>query len=183
MEGAHKFLRRAWNWVLESKDVTSVSDPLVERAHHQLIQKVTERLEAFKFNVVVSAFMEFMNEVSALQNKKIDSKTLEDFLILLSPLAPHFSEELWLELGHRDSIFKEKWPIADPKWLASQVMSIVIQVNGKLRANIEVPKDLSKDEIIKQACSHPNVQKYLEGKKMVKEIYVPGKLVNLVVQG
>ena len=185
VEGVHKFLRRAWNWILSSKErLGKESDPVIQKERHLLIKKVTERMESFRFNTIISAFMEFMNEVSHpdYENKKVDQETLEDFLILLSPLAPHMAEELWQELGYKDSIFKATWPTYETKWIETATMTLVVQVNGKLRANIEVDKNLSEAKIKEEVRRHPTIQKHLEGKQLVKEIYVPGKLVNLVVR-
>ena len=185
IEGVHKFLKRAWAWVQASKEKASQhTDPEILRHLHDLIKKVTERLEGFKFNVIVSAFMEFMNEVSHPKNetKAIDQKTLETFLVLLSPLAPHLCEEAWHDLGHKDSIFKAHWPTYDPKFLETQTMAIVVQVNGKLRANLEVDKTASPEDIKVKAKADARIQKHLEGKTLVKEIYVPGRLLNFVVQ-
>ncbi|HBQ20440.1 MAG: leucine--tRNA ligase [Deltaproteobacteria bacterium GWA2_38_16] len=185
IEGVYKFLRRSWQWFFQKKENLSPrAHDAIEREKHLLIKKVTERIESFKFNVIVSAFMEFMNAVSRLEAESyaVDQKTLEDFLILLSPLAPHMAEELWEELGHKTSIFKAQWPTVDSKWIETTTMTLVVQVNGKLRANLEVDKNISEAEIKELAKTHPNVIKHLEGKHVVKEIYVPKKLVNLVVR-
>ncbi|MBI3018997.1 MAG: class I tRNA ligase family protein [Deltaproteobacteria bacterium] len=187
IEGVHKFLKRAWMWFFEAKETIVLSQephPLLEREHHKLIKKVTERMESFKFNTIISAFMEFMNEVSRYNYKEtcVSIELLADFLILLSPLAPHMAEELWAELGHKDSIFKTKWPVYDPQWIETTTVTLVVQVNGKLRANIEVDKTLSESQIKEEVHRHPTIQKYLEGKELVKEIYVPGKLINLVIK-
>ena len=183
--GTFKFLKRAWNWVLTSQERLSESaDPSMERQRHTLIKKVTERLEAFRFNVVVSAFMEFMNAVGSPQHqsKAVSRAVLDDFLILLSPLAPHIAEELWQRTGHEPSIFRARWPQWDSQWLATEKMALVVQVNGRLRANIEVDPGLSVDEIKHLARDHDNVKRHLEGKKIIKEIYVPKRLINFVVR-
>ena len=185
IEGVHKFLRKAWNWVLTAKEkLGKESDPVIQKERHLLIKKVTERMESFRLNTIVSSFMEFMNVVAHPDHEKkaIDQKTLQDFLILLSPLAPHMAEELWSEFGHTESIFKSKWPTYELRWIETSTMTLVIQINGKLRANIEVDKNLSEAKIKEEVRVHPSIQKHLEGKQVVKEIYVPGKLINLVVR-
>jgi leucyl-tRNA synthetase len=128
--------------------------------------------------------MEFMNVVTNEKNrlKTVDPKLVDDFLILLSPFAPHIAEELWERCGHKESIFKSEWPTYDPKKIESQTMTLVIQINGKLRANLEIDKNISVEKIKELARSHPNIQKQLGGKTIVKEIYVPQKLINFVVK-
>ncbi len=195
-QGIYRFLKRVWqviprakpegssSVILSPKGEGSPPDPLLDRERHILIKKVTERLEGFHFNVVISAFMEFLNVVTDEKNrsKPVDQKLLDDFLILLSPFAPHIAEELWEKCGHKESIFKSKWPTYDPKKIESQTMILVIQVNGKLRADIDIDKNLAVEKIKELARSHPNIQKQLEGKTIVKEIYVPQKLINFVVK-
>ncbi|MBI4040497.1 MAG: leucine--tRNA ligase [Deltaproteobacteria bacterium] len=183
--GVHKFLQRAWQWVLfYHEHPVTTCDEAVLKSLHQLIAKVTERLEAFKLNVVVSAFMEFMNEVSRFQKegKGGDLSALKIFVRLLAPLVPHTAEELWEILGNPTSIFQTSWPVADPAYLHEETLVLVVQVNGRLRANIEVNRKCSKDEIIEQAKCHDQVQKYLVDKKIIKEIYVPHRLINFVVK-
>ncbi len=197
IEGIYRFLRRSWQWVLHTAhpDVilsvqregslpSEAPDPLLDRERHILIKKVTERLEGFHFNVVISAFMEFMNVVTDEKNRSrpVDQKLLDDFLILLSPFAPHIAEELWESCGHKESIFKSEWPTYDPKKIESQTMTIVIQINGKLRADMEVDRDSPVEKIKEMARSHLNIVKQLQGKSVIKEIYVPRKLINFVVK-
>ena len=111
----------------------------------------------------------------------IATEDLEKFLIILSPVAPHISEELWQGLGHRKSIFLEKWPEADPEFLKEESVTLVIQINGKVREKIEVSVNISEEEAKALAISQKNVIKWTQGKEIKKIIFVPGKLINIVV--
>ena len=185
IEGVFRFLKRAWKWILSDLSGStggSTPDPMLEREHHLLIKKVTERLEGFHFNVIVSAFMEYMNVVTAPEHasQPVPSHIIDEFIILLSPFAPHMAEELWQRRGHASTVFKEKWPQYDPKKIETTMMTLVVQVNGKLRANIEIDKNLSESQILETAKSH--VQNHIQGKQLIKSIYVLNRLVNFVVK-
>ncbi len=145
---------------------------------HRTIKRVTESMEDFQFNTAIAAMMEFMNEVSAIG---IDLENKKEMVKLIAPFAPHTAEELWEKLGQKYSIFDALWPTFDEKYLVTSVIELPVQVNGRLRAVISVPTDDSKEKILECAKNEVNVKKYLEGVKIVKEIYVPGKLVGFVV--
>ncbi len=133
-------------------------------------------------NTVVSGFMEHTNKIIELAKEEGISKDLaETLLILLAPVTPHISEELWKILGHKDSIFNAKWPEYDEAKLIDDEITIIVQFNGKLRGNVVVPKDITKDDVL--ALVKKEFADKLEGIEIVKEIYVPGKIVNLVIKG
>lgn len=150
------------------------------------IQKVGRDIDSLDYNTAVAALMEFLNQLSARsESGKISDLfkySLLKYIQLLAPLAPHLAEELWSRLGHQDSVFKSAWPEYDEQALLLETVTIAIQISGKLRGTIDVAKDISPAELIKLAKADEKVVKHLEGKQIVKEIVVPGKLVNIVVK-
>ena len=157
------------------------------RLTHLTIKKVTRDIEDEKFNTAVAAMMEMVNslykfkESHGMQALETWRFTLESLLQILAPFAPHITEELWQELGHADTIHVNHWPKWDEKYLVSDVMTIIVQVNGKLRAKLELPADTNKDAIEQAALADENVVKFTSNKPPKKVIYVPNKLVNIVV--
>jgi leucyl-tRNA synthetase len=143
---------------------------------------VRERLEGFQFNTLVSALMEYVNFVYSEESGPVPKVHLEVFLRLLAPLAPHVCEELWEVLGHTESIFKAEWPAYDEAIAAEERVTIVVQVNGKVRDRIEVSVDADPSDVIETARKTEGVAKNIEGKKILKEIHVPNRLVNFVVR-
>ena len=157
------------------------------RLTHLTIKKVTRDIEDEKFNTAVAAMMEMVNglykfkESHGMQASETWRFTLESLLQILAPFAPHITEELWQELGHTDTIHINHWPKWDEKYLVSDVMTIIVQVNGKLRAKLELPADTDKDAVEQAALADENVIKFTSNKPPKKVIYVPKKLVNIVV--
>ncbi len=185
IEGIYRFLKRAWKWVLDNIERAGAEDAReILQERHILIKNCTERLEGFKFNTIISAFMEFINAVTepGKSDAAISKQTIGEFLILISPMAPHFAEELWRETGHRNSIFEQEWPEYDKTLTIKDTIEVVIQVNGKVRAKCSVSVDTPKDELEKLGLEQKNVKKHLEGKDIKKIIVVPGKLVNIVAK-
>ena len=178
IDGVYRFLCKAWNMVLENSEKQVEPTKELLRLRHQLIHTISTRLEAFSLNTVVSGFMEFNNKFLKLKGG-VDRETLETFVILLAPFAPHISEELWQELGHETSVFAEKWPQADTEAMKEDTVEIPVQVNGKIRATIEVAADAEKEAVL--IAAKEAVADKLQG-SVVKEIYVPGKIVNIVVK-
>ena len=189
IKGIERFTQRIWK-LYERGEKEDTKDPKeVLTKLHVTVKRVTEDMEQLHFNTAISALMEFLNVLEAQEH--ISRETLKTFAILLAPLAPHLAEELWekihedysLQTTHYklDFVFHQPWPHYDPKLLVSSTMTIVIQVNGKVRANIELPADATKESIIAAAKRQENVSKYLGSAKTKKEVYVPGKLVNFVV--
>ncbi|MDP4000899.1 MAG: class I tRNA ligase family protein [bacterium] len=144
---------------------------------HKLIKKITEDIETFKFNTTIAAFMEFLNK-----NNKLDKSNWETFLKLLAPLAPHITEELWEKLGHKESIHLQDWPKFNEKLLIDKTVIIIVQINGRVRGNIEIDAGTKETEVKEKARSLENVHKYLEGKDIVKEIFIQDKLFNFVIK-
>ena len=181
IKGIDRFVQRAWKFAeshTPSKKKTSADSSDVTVLLHKTIQRVTHAMDTMHFNTAISALMELLNILETKEDVHPD--TVRTFALLLSPLAPHLSEELWETLGGEGLATEQQWPHFDPKLLVSDTATIVIQVNGKVRGQIEVPADISKDGLLAAARGHQNVAKYLES-GVKKEIVVPGKLVSFVV--
>ncbi len=177
--GVVRFVKRMFKVLTEksSKDLET-DTPEVQAALHRTIKKVTEDIEGLRFNTAISALMEFLNLIEKQQ--KLSSSLAKTLSLLLAPLAPHLSEELWHQLGGEGFSIEQPWPTYDVALIVEATMTIVIQVNGKVRGDLIVPSDATKDHILSLAKQNENVKKYLE-QGMKKEIYVPGKLVSFVV--
>ena len=188
--GTYRFLNRVWNVVQEfvaAPESTSEDDQELLRLTHSTIKKVTRDIEDEKFNTAVAAMMEMVNglykfkESHGMQASETWRFTLESLLQILAPFAPHITEELWQELGHTDTIHVNHWPKWDEKYLVSDVMTIIVQVNGKLRSKLELPADIDQQGVEAAALADTNVQKFTNNKPPKKMVYVPGKLVNVVI--
>lgn len=183
IEGVYRFLNRFYQFVSDKK-VTSDKemDKNLEKATHKLIHTVTKRLEEFKFNTVVSAFMEYLNTVTAKSVSDIpfDESIRDALIVLISPFAPHLAEELWSTAGHSASVFEAEWPKYDEQMLIDDVVNVAVQVNGKLRQVLNVKKDASKDDVEEVALSAEKVKEFIADKQVVKTIYVPGRIFNIV---
>lgn len=150
----------------------------MEQLINKTIYKVSKDIDNLKFNTAISELMIFVNSISTFG---INKNNFEKFLILLSPFAPHVAEELWEKLGHKESIFKEKWPEYDPALIKDEEMELVIQINGKLRDRIKVSADISEEEAIKFGKESEKVKNFIGDKEIKKVIFVKGKLINIVV--
>jgi leucyl-tRNA synthetase len=144
-----------------------------------LIAKVDRDIENLMFNTSIAKMMEFINEFSKYET--YSRWALKTFVQLLSPFAPHIAEEMWQMLGESQSLSYMAFPVADPAFLEDEVVTYVIQVNGRLRARLDLPKDQSESVICTMAENHPNVQKFIDGKAIQKVIFVPNKLLNIVL--
>ena len=148
---------------------------------HATIKKVSEDIPRMQFNTALSALMELLNIVE--KQDSLSFEALKTIALLIAPLAPHLAEELWGQLGGEGFIIDQKWPEYDPKQLVTDTVTVVVQINGKVRAEMVVPTEISEEDVLKMAKDHENVQKYLSGKELKKEIYIKSKLVSLVVAG
>lgn len=183
-EGVARFLNRTWNLITDVIEEGKFIEPTKEliRYRHGLIKDVTDRLQEMKLNTAVSAFMSYINIIAKEREKGLDRESLETLVLLLAPFTPHFSEELWAMMGHTESIFKEAWPVYDPALLVAETMQLPVQISGKTRDTLSIDVNATQEEIFKQAKELPNVKKHLEGLTVVKEIYVPKKIVNIVAK-
>ena len=181
IEGVYRFLSRFWNLVMDNKDKNIKASKEMIKARHKMIHMITTRLEGFSLNTVISGFMECNNNLIAIAKKEggMDKETLEAAVLLLAPFAPHMGEELWEELGHTDSVFHHEWPAHDEEAMKDDEVEIPVQVNGKTKAVISIPVDISKEDAIAKA-------KEVLGDKLsgniIKKIYVPKKIVNIVAK-
>ena len=181
IEGVFRFLNKLWRLVVDNIGKTVKPTPTHEQMRHKMIYDISTRMENLSMNTVVSGFMEHTNKLTDLARKSgIDEESLNTLMILLAPFAPHMAEELWELTGHSGSIFNQKWPAYDEDKMAEDSITIVVQINGKLRDNISVKADSPKEDIV--AAAKAAVAARLEGVTVVKEIYVPGRLVNFVVR-
>ncbi len=183
IEGVHKFLKKTWRLFHDKNNKPNISEenPTEEELKilHTAIKKVTEDIERFSFNTSVSAFMICVNHLYSLKCNK--RKILEDLIIILSPFAPHISEELWRVLGKKESIADAPFPEYNPSYLKEDLKKYPITFNGKVKLNLELPAGLSPGEIEEKVINDENVKKYLGEKKVKKVIVVPDKIVNIVV--
>ena len=147
---------------------------------HVLLKNVTERLEALRMNTIVSSFMEFVNEVTSM-NEAPDKETVETFLIALAPFAPHFAEELWQRTGHQPSIFFQNWPKWDEVYTTADTVTVAVQINGKLRGTIIVKAEAPEESVFEAATKDPAITRFLDGKQIRKKVYVKNRILNLVV--
>ena len=173
--GAARFLGRVWNM---GQRLSGQSSPEVTRKMHQTIDAVTSRIERFEFNTAISALMEFSNVLGDAPSRE----PYETLLQLLHPFAPHVTEELWEMLGHKDFVLTSTWPVADRELMKEAVMTIAVQVNGKLRGQIEIAAGSAEPQVLDAVFANEKIQQWVTGKEIVKKIYVPGKLVNVVVK-
>lgn len=183
LEGSRKFLDRVWRLIVDENNkmrdrITTLNDGKLDKVYHQTVKKVTEDYENLHFNTAISQLMVFINE--AYKVDALPYEYIEGFVQLLAPIAPHMGEELWAILGNDGGISYAPWPTYDEAALVEDEVEVVFQVNGKVRAKSNVPRDLGKDELEKVALANETVQEYIEGKTVRKVIAVPNKLVNIV---
>lgn len=180
VEGAKKFITRVWNFFTEPANLTDDNDGSLTRVYHQTVKKVTDDFEALAFNTAISQLMIFMN--AAYKAGKCPKEYAEGVIKLLSPVTPHVCEEMWSRLGHDKTIAYEAWPTYDEKELEVDTIEIAVQINGKLRGKITVGVDEEQDSALAKAKEQPEVKAFLDGKNIVKEIYVKGRIVNIVAK-
>ena len=180
VQGCFRFLNKVWQIFNSKGKIGKVSDKKLITKLHQLIKKVNDDLDNMKFNTAVAVMMEFVNAWSE-DGKILSKKDAQAFLYLLSPFAPHIVEELWNKLGNKESIFKEEWPEYDKKLIQEETVQLIVQINGKVRDKIEIKIGLSEKEVQELILSQEKIQKWLDAKKIKKFIYIPNRLVNLVI--
>ena len=173
IDGVFRFLNRVWKMVYANKASDKAPSKDEEYIVNKMIADVTKRVESLAMNTIVSTFMESTNKLMDVTKKEggLSKSTLETLTVMLAPFAPHIAEEMWHELGHENTVFEADWPEADES---------ALQIGGKLRGKMQVAINVSKEEAIAQAKEA--LASRLEGKTVVKEIYVPGKIINLIVK-
>lgn len=186
--GTRRFLDRVWRIAVdtESDQLSSkltddeVDNKDLERALHAAIKKITEGIDSLRFNTAISEMMVFANE--ATKAKQVPKSWMDMFLRGLAPMAPHLAEELWQRLGHNGSLVYADWPVYDEAKLAVDTITLAVQINGKLRGTIDVPVDVTKDDALAAAKASEKVAKFLHEKTIRREIFVPGRLINIVAK-
>ncbi|MBN1690647.1 MAG: leucine--tRNA ligase [Dehalococcoidia bacterium] len=188
--GMHRWLNRVWSLVTkdyEEKSIDSESSKECLRTMHKTIKKATGDIERFRFNTMLSALMEYTNMlIKLLEAGSIAAaewkEAIRTLLILMAPSTPHMAEELWVASGYPYSIHKQPWPAWDKELAADEEVTLVVQINGKLRDKITVPVDIGEEEAVKLAFAQERIKAYITGKSIAKKIYVPGKLLNIVLK-
>jgi leucyl-tRNA synthetase len=188
--GPYGFLTRLWDTVISSEE--RPIDAAVEQKLHATIKKVTEDVEALSYNTAVAAMMEYLNTVRA-GGRTPEHAAVGPLVPRIAPFAPHLAEELWERLGHRESVFRAageatfstvergNWPTYDPSKAVADTVVFVVQVNGKVRARLSMPRGIAEDAAREAALADENVQRFMDGKPVRKTIFVPDRLINLVV--
>ena len=180
IDGVYRFINRFWNLFMENKDKNVAETKELVKIRHKMVHDITTRLEQFSLNTVVSGFMEYTNKLTEMSRKGgIDKVTLETAAVLIAPFAPHLGEELWQQLGHEGSVFDNRWPEADKEAMKDDEVTIAVQINGKTKCTIEISADAQKEDVLAQAKEALGAK--LSG-NIVKEIYVPGRIVNIVAK-
>lgn len=190
VEGVYRFLGRVWRLFMEENQAGEwIANPCVTddppsevllRRLHETIRKVTEDLDRLQFNTAIAQLMVLVNDLT--KSDKHPRAILKPLLLLLSPFAPHMAEELWSQLGHKKSLAYESWPVIDEKYLKQNTIEIIIQINGKLRGKVVAPTGSNQETVQPLALADANAKPWLEGKTIVKTIFVPDKLINFVVK-
>ncbi|MFI3230099.1 MAG: leucine--tRNA ligase [bacterium] len=182
IDGTFRYLNKVWKFVHEYKNkIVEPSDELI-KLRHKMVYEITHRLEALTLNTVVSGFMEFTNKIMAEAKalNGVDKDTLETLIILLSPFIPHMAEELWETIGNKESVFKNSWCVYDKEKMKDSSIEIALQINGKVKDVLLIQTDASKEEVLELAKQ--KLEDKLEGLNIIKEIYVPARIVNIVAK-
>jgi leucyl-tRNA synthetase len=182
IDGVHRFINRVWTLVTSNRNNNIKATKEMEKVRNQLIYEVTSRLNRMSLNTVISGFMEFTNKLVDIKKREggLDNETLEALIVLMAPFAPHISEELWQLMGHKESVFENKWPTYDEEKMKEETLKIPVQVNGKVKAHIQVDADADKETVL--LLAREAIQGKIDGKSVVKEIYVPKRIVNIVIR-
>lgn len=198
IEGAHRFIKRFFNYITENLDlVKDVSytqedfkdlneeDLKIRKKLHHTIKKVRNDIEKnFQFNTAIAAMMELLNELYDYKNKnpKVLREVFENFILLISPFTPFMADFLWNKLGKEGFTLNQPYPTYDENLLIETEKEIPVQINGKTRATIKVPVSATEEEVVTVALSNPDIQKWTQGKQLVKTIFIQGKILNLIVK-
>ena len=180
VDGARRFLNRVWAFFTEAENIVDGEVPALEKVYHKSVKKITEDFEKLAFNTAISQMMIFVNAV--YKEGKCPKEYAEGLVKMLSCICPHIGEEIWQILGHDNTIAYEPWPTYDEAKTADDTVEVAVQINGKVRATIMLPVGCSKEDAIATAKADPKIAEQIEGKTIVKEISVPGKIVNIVVR-
>jgi leucyl-tRNA synthetase len=185
--GLRRFLEKVWklkseirNPKSETNPKSKIQNPKLDSLLHKTIKKVTDDIENLRFNTAISSMMILVNKLEKEKNIPIANYQL--LITLLSPFAPHIAEEIWEQLGHEKSIFFEKWPKYDPKLVRDEEITLIIQVNGKVRDQLKLAAEASEEEAKKMALENEKVKKYIGNQEIQKTVFVPNRLINFVIK-
>ena len=178
--GARKFINRVWNFFTESQNLTETDDGALTKLYHQTVKKVTNDFETLGFNTAIAQMMVFINELYKVGT--CPKEYAEGFVKMLSCIAPHVCEEIWQVFGHNETIAYEPWPVYDEAKCVDNTIEMPVQINGKVRSVVMIAKDADKDSILAVVKADEKVAAAIDGKTIVKEIVVPGKIINIVVK-
>jgi leucyl-tRNA synthetase len=190
INGARRFLNRIWTLYTDAYNQSasaSDADTGLERLLHKTIRRVSERIDTLRFNTMVSILMEFVNALAEKQragtwNTASYHYALETLLTLIAPAVPHIAEELWELTSHPYSVIQQSWPVWEDELAKDEIVQVAVQVDSKVRGVIDIMIDASQEDVLEQAYLHPRVQQHLQGRKIIKVFYVPGKILNIVTQ-
>ncbi len=180
VEGARRFLNRVWTFFTKEENLTAESDGELDRVYHQTVKKVTQDFENLGFNTAISQMMIFVN--ACYKKGSCPKAYAESFVKMLSCICPHLGEEIWEIFGHGESLAREPWPAWEEDKIREDTIQIPVQVNGKVRATVEIAVDEEQDSVLEKAHAMKNVQTAMSGKTVIREIYVKGRIVNIVVK-
>ncbi|MGH2102729.1 class I tRNA ligase family protein, partial [Aerococcus urinaeequi] len=183
LEGSRRFLERVWRLLVDENGkmrdrITTMNTGELDKVYHQTVQKVTEDFDNLHFNTAISQMMVFVNEANKAEN--LYYEYVKGFIQLIAPIAPHLAEEMWVIVGNEPGISYVDWPTFDPAMIVDDEIEIVVQVNGKIKAKLQVANDSAKEALLEIAHANEKVQEAIAGKTIRKEIVVPNKLVNIV---
>ncbi len=193
IEGISRFLNRVWGVVVEPREGAPAQAPTeaemraLRRLTHQTIREVTRDFESFRFNTAIAALMKFVNGLvkakeTSLYGTEAWQEAVHSLVLMLAPITPHIAEEMWERLGQPYSVHLQKWPTWDEDLAKEETITLVAQVNNRVRARLEVPAEITEEEARAAALANENVQRHIAGKEIVQVIYVPGRLVNIIVK-
>ena len=185
LHGANKWVHRVWRLLMDDNNhlrdrVSTFNDGKLDKIYNQTVKKVTDDYERMHFNTAISQLMVFVNEAYKVDDLPVEY--MEGFVKMLAPIMPHMAEELWSHFHESDTITYQPWPTYDESKLIEKNVEVIVQVNGKVRAKLQMPKDDDKDDVQKQALADEHVQKFVDGKDIKKVIVIPNKIVNIVVK-
>jgi len=186
LQGCSRFIKKLWGILVDddgeiSKNITNIeSDKETNQLLHQMIKKVSENLDKLHFNTCVSEFMIFTNHIQKLD--EINRELIKTFIILINPFIPHLAQELWELIDENNELSYEPWPIHDNQLTQLDYIKIAVQINGKRRSEIDISSNDSELEVITKAKNDDKISAFIEGKDIIKEIYVHQKIVNIVIK-
>jgi len=187
VKGAERFLSRIYNhfmpYIERKKPEPDKNDPLY-RGIEKTKKILTEDLEHMRFNTGIAALMEMLNQITAYPSRGSETYVyvIQEFTKILAPFAPHLAEFLYAKFGEKQSVFLEVWPSYDEDAVKEEIVTVVVQVNGKVRARLEIERNTPEEEVIKTALSHENVKRHIDGKEIKKTIYIKNKILNIVAR-